>query len=88
MLETLLYLWMMYTNILPVVALQSLASSHGRWLWKLTIAISAVVLPSVHDGLLLLHIVHKYKWLYILTVGAEHRKAQKWVSDWRKLFYQ
>ena len=72
MLEKSMNFWRMNTNLSLAVSQHFVASSHGRWLSELTIAISVVVLSSVPNGFSLLHIVRKYKRLYILTVGTEH----------------
>jgi len=61
-----MYLWRMKTNLSMAVSEHTVASSHGRRPSELKIAFSVVVLSSVHDGFLLLHIVRKYKRLVIL----------------------
>jgi len=77
MLEKSMYRWRMNTNVSLAVSQHTVASSHGRRLSELKIAISVVVLSSVHDGFLLLHIVCKCKRLYILIVGTEHTEKHQ-----------
>ena len=77
MLEKSMYLWRMNTNLYLAVSQRTVASSHGRRLSELKIAISVVVLSSVHDGYLLLHIVCKCKRLYIFIVGTEHTEKHQ-----------
>jgi len=77
-LKKLMYFWMINTDVSLEVSKHTMASSHGRWLSELKMtAISVVVLSSVHNGFLLLHIVCKCKQLYIIIVGTEHTENHK-----------
>jgi hypothetical protein len=77
MMEKLMYFWMMDINVSLVVSELTVASSHGKRLSELKIAFSVVVLSSIHNGFLLLHIVRKCKWLYILIVVTKHTEKHK-----------
>jgi hypothetical protein len=77
LLEKSMYLWMNSTTGSLAVALQAVRSSHGRLLSQLTMPISVVVLSSVHDGFLLLHIASKCAQRCALVVVTRYIDKNK-----------